>query len=149
VVLAARPTSGSAKCASQARHVFARGTHDRPAYGDIELLLSVLHRLVDEGNTVIVIEHNLSVIAEADYIVDLGPEAGTEGGEVVACGRRNKLQRIASAAPRFFAESIELVTRLQSTVILSGAKDLTSKCAARRAASVVHHRLGGPSLCSG
>ena len=43
---------------------------------DIELLLNVLHRLVDEGNTVIVIEHNLSVIAEADYIVDLGPEAG-------------------------------------------------------------------------
>jgi excinuclease ABC subunit A len=40
---------------------------------DIELLLNVLHRLVDEGNTVIVIEHNLSVIAEADYIVDLGP----------------------------------------------------------------------------
>jgi len=53
---------------------------------DIELLLNVLHRLVDEGNTVIVIEHNLSVIAEADYIVDLGPEAGHAGGEVVACG---------------------------------------------------------------
>ena len=45
---------------------------------DIELLLNVLHRLVDEGNTVIVIEHNLSVIAEADYIVDLGPEAGDD-----------------------------------------------------------------------
>jgi excinuclease ABC subunit A len=53
---------------------------------DVELLLNVLHRLVDEGNTVIVIEHNLSVIAEADYIVDLGPEAGAEGGEVVAAG---------------------------------------------------------------
>jgi excinuclease ABC subunit A len=46
----------------------------------------VLHRLVDEGNTVIVIEHNVSVIAEADYIVDLGPEAGAEGGRVVAVG---------------------------------------------------------------
>jgi excinuclease ABC subunit A len=53
---------------------------------DIELLLNVLHRLVDEGNTVIVIEHNLSVIAEADYIVDLGPEAGGDGGKVVAVG---------------------------------------------------------------
>ena len=53
---------------------------------DIKLLLNVLHRLVDEGNTVIVIEHNLSVIAEADYIVDLGPEAGAGGGEVVVTG---------------------------------------------------------------
>jgi excinuclease ABC subunit A len=67
---------------------------------DIELLLNVLHRLVDEGNTVIVIEHNLSVIAEADYIVDLGPEAGEAGGEVVACGTpeqvaKNRLSRTA------------------------------------------------------
>src|SRR5207253_3580582 len=53
---------------------------------DVELLFNVLHALVDEGNTVIVIEHNLSVIAEADYIVDLGPEAGADGGEVVAFG---------------------------------------------------------------
>src|SRR5260370_36453761 len=57
---------------------------------DVELLLNVLHRLVDDGNTVIVIEHNLSVIAEADYIVDLGPEAGAEGGEVVAFGTPEK-----------------------------------------------------------
>ncbi|MGA7273327.1 MAG: hypothetical protein WBX14_00630 [Candidatus Udaeobacter sp.] len=67
---------------------------------DIELLLKVLHRLVDEGNTVIVIEHNLSVIAEADYIVDLGPEAGDAGGEVVACGTpeqvaKNQVSRTA------------------------------------------------------
>jgi excinuclease ABC subunit A len=67
---------------------------------DVDLLLKVLHRLVDEGNTVIVIEHNLSVIAEADYIVDLGPEAGAEGGEVVASGApeevaRNKISRTA------------------------------------------------------
>ena len=53
---------------------------------DVELLLNVLHRLVDEGNTVVVIEHNLSVIAEADYLVDIGPEAGAEGGEIVALG---------------------------------------------------------------
>jgi excinuclease ABC subunit A len=68
---------------------------------DIELLLSVLHRLVDEGNTVIVIEHNLSVIAEADYIVDLGPEAGAEGGEVVACGTPEQVakNRVSRTAP--------------------------------------------------
>ncbi len=53
---------------------------------DVEQLLRVLHRLVDEGNTVVVIEHHLSVIAEADYVVDIGPEAGDEGGELVTCG---------------------------------------------------------------
>jgi excinuclease ABC subunit A len=53
---------------------------------DVELLIEVLHRLVDEGNTVIVIEHNLDVIAEADYVLDIGPEAGEAGGEVVVAG---------------------------------------------------------------
>jgi excinuclease ABC subunit A len=68
---------------------------------DIELLLNVLHRLVDEGNTVIVIEHNLSVIAEADYVVDLGPEAGDAGGEVVAFGTPEQVakNRISRTAP--------------------------------------------------
>jgi excinuclease ABC subunit A len=68
---------------------------------DIELLLNVLHRLVDEGNTVIVIEHNLSVIAEADYIVDLGPEAGDAGGEVVATGTPEQIakNRVSRTAP--------------------------------------------------
>ena len=68
---------------------------------DIELLLNVLHRLVDEGNAVIVIEHNLSVIAEADYIVDLGPEAGEAGGQVVACGTPEQVakNRVSRTAP--------------------------------------------------
>ena len=67
---------------------------------DVDLLLKVLHRLVDEGNTVIVIEHNVSVIAEADYLVDLGPEAGADGGNIVATGTpeqvaKNKISRTA------------------------------------------------------
>jgi excinuclease ABC subunit A len=68
---------------------------------DIELLLNVLHRLVDEGNTVIVIEHNLSVIAEADYVVDLGPEAGDSGGRLVATGTPEHVakNRISRTAP--------------------------------------------------
>jgi excinuclease ABC subunit A len=68
---------------------------------DIELLFNVLHRLVDEGNTVIVIEHNLSVIAEADYILDLGPEAGETGGQVVACGTPEQVakNRVSRTAP--------------------------------------------------
>ena len=53
---------------------------------DVEQLLKVLHRLTDEGNTVIVIEHHVSVIAEADYVLDIGPEAGEEGGKLVVCG---------------------------------------------------------------
>ena len=68
---------------------------------DVELLLNVLHRLVDEGNTVIVIEHNLSIIAEADYIVDIGPEAGAEGGEIVATGTPEEVaqSRLSRTAP--------------------------------------------------
>jgi len=68
---------------------------------DVELLLKVLHRLVDEGHTVIVIEHNLSIMGEADYIVDMGPEAGAEGGEVVATGTPEEIakSRISRTAP--------------------------------------------------
>jgi len=55
-------------------------------FADIEQLLGVLHRLVDHGNTVVVIEHNLDVIKTADYIIDLGPEGGAAGGELVASG---------------------------------------------------------------
>jgi excinuclease ABC subunit A len=55
-------------------------------FADIEKLLEMLHRLVDAGNTVLVIEHNLDVIKQADWIVDLGPEGGEAGGEVIATG---------------------------------------------------------------
>jgi excinuclease ABC subunit A len=63
---------------------------DEPTTGlhfeDVRMLLDVLHRLVDKGNTVVVIEHNMDVIKTADWIVDLGPEGGAEGGEIVAEG---------------------------------------------------------------
>jgi excinuclease ABC subunit A len=55
-------------------------------FADIEKLLEVLQCLVDSGNTVLVIEHNLDVIKSADYIIDLGPEGGDDGGRVVAQG---------------------------------------------------------------
>ncbi len=68
---------------------------DEPTTGlhfeDIQLLLQVLNRLVDRGNTVIVIEHNLDVIKTADWIVDLGPEGGDRGGEIVAEGTPEQL----------------------------------------------------------
>ena len=63
---------------------------DEPTTGlhidDIKKLLAVLHTLVDMGNTVIVIEHNMDVIKTADYIIDVGPGGGNKGGEIVACG---------------------------------------------------------------
>jgi excinuclease ABC subunit A len=78
---------------------------------DVELLLNVLHRLVDEGNTVVVIEHNVSVMAEADYIVDLGPEAGADGGEVIAIGTPEEVakNRTSRTAP-FLREVLNMDT---------------------------------------
>ncbi|MDR4504886.1 MAG: excinuclease ABC subunit UvrA [Candidatus Scalindua sp.] len=55
-------------------------------FADIHNLLKILHRLADRGNSVVVIEHNLDVIKTADYIIDMGPEGGDKGGEIVACG---------------------------------------------------------------
>ncbi|MFN9576667.1 MAG: excinuclease ABC subunit UvrA [Gemmatimonadota bacterium] len=74
---------------------------DEPTTGlhfeDVRLLLDVLHRLVDRGNTVLVIEHNLDVIKTADWIVDLGPEGGTRGGSLVAQGTPEEVVRIAAS----------------------------------------------------
>jgi excinuclease ABC subunit A len=67
-------------------------------FADIEKLLEVLQRLVDAGNTVLVIEHNLDVIKQADWIVDLGPEGGEAGGEVIATGTPEQVAEIDESA---------------------------------------------------
>jgi len=63
-------------------------------FADVEKLLEVLHRLVDSGNTVVVIEHNLDVVKTADWIIDLGPEGGKAGGEVIAEGTPEQVARV-------------------------------------------------------
>jgi excinuclease ABC subunit A len=79
---------------------------DEPTTGlhtdDIQKLLHVLNRLVDSGNSVIVIEHNMDVIKTADHIIDLGPEGGDEGGYIVGCGTPEELSaNVASHTGRF------------------------------------------------
>ncbi len=86
---------------------------DEPTTGlhfeDVRMLLDVLHRLVDKGNTVVVIEHNLDVVKTADWIVDLGPEGGAAGGEVVAEGTPESIAaNPLSHTGRFLADVLGL-----------------------------------------
>jgi excinuclease ABC subunit A len=86
---------------------------DEPTTGlhfqDIELLLGVLHRLRDHGNTVVVIEHNLDVIKTADWIIDLGPEGGDRGGEIIARGTPEQVARVPeSHTGQFIARMLGL-----------------------------------------
>ncbi|HET7187576.1 MAG TPA: excinuclease ABC subunit UvrA, partial [Gemmatimonadaceae bacterium] len=85
---------------------------DEPTTGlhfeDVRVLLHVLHRLVDRGNTVLVIEHNLDVIKTADWIIDLGPEGGTRGGTIVAAGTPEDVVRVeASHTGRYLAPMLK------------------------------------------
>jgi excinuclease ABC subunit A len=81
---------------------------DEPTVGlhmaDVDKLIRVLHRLVSAGNTVIVIEHNLDVIAEADWVIDLGPEGGDGGGRIVAQCPPEELQGKATPTGRALDE---------------------------------------------
>jgi excinuclease ABC subunit A len=85
-------------------------------FADVEKLLEVLHRLVDGGNTVLVIEHNLDVIKTADWIVDLGPEGGDRGGRIIAQGTPEKIAATTGSAT---GEYLDRVLRGQPLVPLS------------------------------
>ncbi len=82
-------------------------------YADVERLLTVLHRLVEHGNTVIVIEHNLDVLKTADWLIDLGPDGGDRGGEIVAAGTPEAVAKDpASHTGRYLRPILERAGRL-------------------------------------
>jgi len=83
---------------------------DEPTTGlhfeDVRVLLDVLHKLVDRGNTVLVIEHNLDVIKTADWIVDLGPEGGSGGGQIVAAGTPEDVAKVKGSHTGFYLKKV-------------------------------------------
>ena len=78
------------------------GLHPR----DVRLLIDVLHRLADQGNTVIVIEHNTEIMAEADYIIDMGPGPGEEGGRIVASGTPEQIAQKDSPTAEYIRREL-------------------------------------------
>jgi len=83
---------------------------DEPTTGlhfeDVKMLLSVLNRLVDKGNTVLVIEHNLDVVKSADHVIDLGPEGGAGGGELIATGTPEELTKVKRSFTGYYLKKM-------------------------------------------
>ncbi|MDP3013834.1 MAG: hypothetical protein Q8M92_06285, partial [Candidatus Subteraquimicrobiales bacterium] len=89
-------------------------------FADIDKLLKVLNRLVEQGNTVLVIEHNLDVIKVADYIVDLGPEGGEEGGYVIATGTPEEVAKTSHSYTGKFLKQVFKLTAKTTAKVSSG-----------------------------
>lgn len=103
---------------------------DEPTTGlhfdDVKKLIAVLNDLVDKGNTVVVIEHNLDVIKSADYIIDLGPEGGNEGGRIVAAGTPEEVAEISESHTGMFLMP-KLFERTESAIQSSRKRSTKSK----------------------
>ncbi len=119
-------SGGEAQRVKLARELAKRDTGktlyilDEPTTGlhfeDIRQLLTVLHRLRDHGNTIVVIEHNLDVIKTADWLIDLGPEGGSGGGQIIAEGTPEQLaKQHVSHTGRFLAPLLERGHRASTT----------------------------------
>ncbi|MMZ63105.1 UvrABC system protein A [compost metagenome] len=115
-------SGGEAQRVKLASELYRRSTGktiyilDEPTTGlhvdDIDRLLKVLHRLVDSGETVLVIEHNLDVIKTADYLIDLGPEGGSGGGTIIATGTPEEIVKVEqSYTGRYLAPILERDTK--------------------------------------
>ena len=124
-------SGGEAQRVKLAKELSRRGTGrtlyilDEPTTGlhfeDTRKLLDVLGQLVDQGNTVVVIEHNLDVIKSADHVIDLGPEGGDEGGRVVASGTPEEVARVRqSHTGRFLAGAVRPARPCGSSATLAG-----------------------------
>ena len=110
---------------------------DEPTTGlhfqDVQLLIDVLHKLVDQGNTVVVIEHHLDVLKVCDHLIDVGPEGGKDGGTIVASGTPEQVAKEDESHTGTFLASKEL----SSGLILKGGS--------RRSPSEETHRRCGPA----
>jgi excinuclease ABC subunit A len=109
-------------------------------FADVEKLLQVLHRLVETGNTVVVIEHNLDVIKTADWIVDLGPEGGARGGRIVAEGTPEQVARARRSAT---GEYLARVLRGEPLVPLSDVSFAEAAGRVRAVAVPIDHAADG------
>ena len=109
---------GEAQRVKLARELARRSTGrslyvlDEPTSGlhfeDVKTLLNLLHRLTELGNTIVIVEHNLDVIKNADYVIDLGPEGGERGGRLIACGSPEEIVQVAdSATGQYLKEVLE------------------------------------------
>ena len=110
---------------------------DEPTTGlhfeDIRKLLGVLHSLVDKGNSVLVIEHNLDVIKTADWVVDMGPEGGSGGGQVVAVGTPEQVAKVAASHTGMFLKKVLAAAKSPAKTPAKPARKQPAKTAAQKA----------------
>ncbi len=110
---------------------------DEPTTGlhfdDVRKLLEVLHRLTDLGNTIVIIEHNLDVIRNADWIIDLGPEGGEDGGQIVAEGTPEHVSRVSGSHTGDFLRRYYTEHRIVPEVSSNGGDALKRRKSAKKA----------------
>ncbi len=110
---------------------------DEPTTGlhfdDVRKLLEVLHRLTDLGNTIIIIEHNLDVIRNADWIIDLGPEGGEDGGQIIAEGTPEHVSRVSGSYTGDFLRRYYTEHRIVPEVSSNGGDALKRRKSAKKA----------------